>query len=101
MAFADPKTFYLGGQMSYKNIYDVLPKKLVEQIQEHIDGVKLYIPKKPNNRIAWCSNTDTKELIFLRNQQIRSAYESGITISELSQIYFLAEKTIQKIIYSK
>ena len=45
MAFADPKTFYLGGQMSYKNIYDVLPKKLVEQIQEHIDGVKLYIPK--------------------------------------------------------
>ncbi|WP_349679158.1 hypothetical protein [Clostridium sp. UBA4548] len=32
--------------MSYINIYDVLPKEIVEQIQEYVDGVKVYIPKK-------------------------------------------------------
>lgn len=36
--------------MSYINIYDVLPKEIVEQIQEYVDGVKVYIPKKPDSR---------------------------------------------------
>ena len=27
--------------MSYINIYDVLPKEIVEQIQEYVDGVKV------------------------------------------------------------
>ena len=42
--------------MSYINIYDVLPKEIVEQIQEYVDGVKVYIPKKADSRKSWGSN---------------------------------------------
>lgn len=87
--------------MSYINIYDVLPKEMIEQIQEYIDGVQLYIPKKLDNYKPWGTNTDIKEILLVRNQQIKQAYEDGKSITELTQEYFLAEKTIQKIIYNK
>ncbi len=87
--------------MSYINIYDVLPKEIIEQIQEYVDGVKLYIPKKVDSRNSWGSNTDTKEWISSRNQQIRHEHQNGVSVSELAQKYFLAEKTIQKIVYSR
>ena len=87
--------------MSYINIYDVLPKEIVEQIQEYVDGVKVYIPKKADNRKSWGSNTDTKQLVSSRNHQIRLEHQNGLTVSELAQKYFLAEKTIQKIVYSR
>lgn len=87
--------------MSYINIYDVLPKEVVEQIQEYIDGVKVYIPKRVERRKSWGSNTDTKQLISLRNQQIRIEHQNGFSVLELAQKYFLAEKTIQKIVYSR
>lgn len=87
--------------MSYINICDVLPKEVVEQIQEYIDGVKVYIPKKVESRKSWGSNTDTKQLISLRNQQIRIEHQNGFSVFELAQKYFLTEKTIQKILYSR
>lgn len=31
--------------MSYKNSIDLLPKELIEQIQEYVDGKVIYIPK--------------------------------------------------------
>lgn len=87
--------------MSYINIYDVLPKEIVEQIQEYVDGVKVYIPQKADNHKSWGSNTDTKQLVSSRNHQIRLEHQNGLTVSELAQKYFLAEKTIQKIVYSR
>lgn len=87
--------------MSYINIYDVLPKEIVEQIQEYVDGVKIYIPKKADSRKSWGSNTDTKRLISSRNKQIRLEHQNGLSVPKLAQKYFLAEKTIQKIVYSR
>ena len=71
--------------MSYINIYDVLPKEIVEQIQEYVDGVKVYIPKKADNHKSWGSNTDTKQLVSSRNHQIRLEHQNGLTVSELAQ----------------
>lgn len=87
--------------MSYINVYDILPKEIVEQIQEYVDGVHIYIPRKTDSRKSWGTNTDTKQLVSLRNQQIKLEHQSGSSVSELAQKYFLAEKTIQKIVYSK
>ena len=70
--------------MSYINIYDVLPKEIVEQIQEYVDGVKVYIPKKADNHKSWGSNTDTKQLVSSRNHQIRLEHQNGLTVSELA-----------------
>lgn len=52
--------------MSYINIYDVLPKEIVEQIQESVDGVKVYIPQKADSRKSWGSNTDIDIDLSLR-----------------------------------
>ena len=32
--------------MSYVNAEDVLPKTLIEEIQKHVDGQLIYIPRK-------------------------------------------------------
>lgn len=85
--------------MSYINIYDVLPKEIVEQIQEYVEGVKVYIPKRADSRKSWGTSTDTKQLIASRNQQIRLEHQNGLSVSELAEKHFLAEKTIQKIVY--
>lgn len=88
-------------KMSYINIYDVLPGEMVEQIQKYVEGVKIYIPRKSDSRKSWGSNTDTRQMLSLRNSQIRADHRKGISIPELARKYFLAEKTIQKIIYAK
>lgn len=46
--------------MSYQNAIYLLPKDLLEQIQEYIDGRVVYIPKKELNKKHWGENTDTK-----------------------------------------
>ena len=56
--------------MSYINIYDVLPKEIVEQIQEYVDGVKVYIPKKADNH-KLNNPASVSMLSGLRKPQIR------------------------------
>ncbi len=87
--------------MSYKNSIDLLPKELIEQIQEYVDGKVIYIPKKQENKKQWGENTDTKRLLAIRNWQIHTDFENGITIPQLAKKYFLAEKSIQKILKEK
>ena len=87
--------------MSYKNSIDLLPKELIEQVQKYIDGKVIYIPKKQENKKHWWDNTDTKQLLSMRNLQIYTDYENGMTIPQLSEKYFLAEKSIQRILKQK
>lgn len=70
--------------MSYKNTIDLLPKELIEQIQEYVDGKVIYIPKKQENKKHWGENTDTKQLLAIRNWQIYADFENGITIPQLA-----------------
>ncbi len=39
--------------MSYQNSIDLLPKELIEQVQEYIDGKVIYIPKKQEHKKHW------------------------------------------------
>lgn len=87
--------------MSYVNIYEVLPKEIIQQIQTYVDGVNLYIPRKEENRKSWGDSTGVKRLYYTRNQEIKREYQHGISISELAEKYYLTEKTIQKILYEK
>lgn len=87
--------------MSYKNSIDLLPKELITEIQKYIDGKLIYIPKKEENKKHWGDNTDTKQLLSIRNLQIYIDYQNGMTIPQLSEKYFLAEKSIQRILKQK
>lgn len=85
--------------MSYVNAKDVLPEKLVKEIQKYIDGQLIYIPRKSENSLLWGEKNGTKEKLAERNQMIVNRYYSGQTIAELREVYFLSEKRIRGIIH--
>ena len=87
--------------MGYKRADSVLPDEIIKLIQQYVDGVNLYIPRKDGERKEWGSNTKTKQEMIVRNNTIKDDYNSGVSISELAERYFLSEKSIQRIVYSK
>ncbi|WP_343208874.1 CD3324 family protein [Anaerolentibacter hominis] len=84
--------------MSYQNIVKVLPKELLEQVQEYVEGRVIYIPKKQEHKKSWGENTDTKQFLASRNVQIRQDFQNGMSVGKLSEKYFLSEKSIQRIV---
>lgn len=84
--------------MSYVKAEDVLPKHLVEEIQQYVDGKLLYVPRKDENSLSWGEKSGTKQKLAKRNQSIVHRYYSGETVEELSRVYFLSEKRIRGIL---
>ena len=84
--------------MDYQNSANLLPKELIEQIQKYVDGKVIYIPKKQINKKHRGENTDTKQVLASRNCQICLDRQNGMTIKQLSDKYFLTEKSIQRIL---
>ena len=84
--------------MSYVKAEDVLPKRLLEEIQQYVDGKLLYIPRKNENSLSWGEKSGTKEKMAERNQSIVNRYYAGETVETLSREYFLSEKRIRGIL---
>lgn len=87
--------------MSYTKASELLPKDLIEIIQNYIDGEYIYIPKKDENKKAWGENSPIKEELNNRNEKIYKHYISGTSVTELANIFYLSEKSIQRIILAK
>ena len=85
--------------MSYRNAQNILPEELIELIQQYVDGVYLYIPRKEAGRKKWGENTNIKNELEERNALIYADYLQGISVMGLSRKYFLSEKSIQRIVY--
>ena len=84
--------------MSYKRADEVLPIKLLREIQMYVDGGNIYIPKIEGNRRSWGEQTTIKEELSERNRKIAEDYRSGLNVSQLAEKYFLSDKSIQRII---
>ncbi|NFN81580.1 hypothetical protein FDB25_14395 [Clostridium botulinum] len=84
--------------MKYAKAHDVLPEEIVKIIQEYVDGKYLYVPRKNENHKAWGENSGIKSSLKLRNNEIYKKYLNGTTINELTQEYYLSEKSIRRII---
>ena len=84
--------------MSYRKAQDVLPQELLIIIQDFIDGEYIYIPRKDALRKKWGETTNTKQELAERNARIWDDFLQGIPTEELSERYYLAPKTVQKII---
>lgn len=82
--------------MSYINAEEVLPKELIDMIQEYVDGQGIYIPAKEKKE--WGSQTETKKYYKTRNDEICEKYKNGIPVSMLATSYALSEKSIQRIL---
>ena len=84
--------------MGYRKAEEILPMEIIELIQQYADGINIYIPRKENHRQEWGKRTRIKQELFQRNQMIYQDYLRGIKNEELSDKYFLSEKSIQRII---
>ncbi len=82
--------------MSYIRAEDVLPKELIDTIQQYVSGKNIYIPSKEKN--GWGSQTNTRQYYKERNSEICTKHKKGVSIKTLSDAYSLSEKSIQRII---
>lgn len=84
--------------MGYKKATHVLPRQLLEKIQEYIDGEFLYIPRVSENKKGWGTTTSIRDELRDRNTRIYMDYLDGEPMESLAEKYFLSLKSIQRII---
>lgn len=84
--------------MDYIRAADILPQELIEELQQYVDGTMLYIPKKKEEKKSWGEQTTTRVDLAERNAQICAEYIEGKSVQLLAEKYFLAKKSIQRII---
>ncbi len=84
--------------MKYVNAAEILPEKLLRQLQTYIDGDVLYIPKA-SNKMEWGTASGSRLFYLERNGEIQRLYKEGSSIEALAEKYNLAYSTIKKIIY--
>ncbi|MDO3681473.1 CD3324 family protein [Paenibacillus ehimensis] len=87
--------------MRYINANVILPKELVEKLQDFVQGEYLYIPAIKDQHKNWGELSGFREEIDRRNSEIIQAYTSGTSIQELAESYCLSVYAIRKIIYNK
>lgn len=84
--------------MSYKKATHILPRELLEKVQEYVDGESIYIPKISDNKKSWGAATSTRQELRDRNEHIYMDYLAGAHMQDLAEKYFLSVKSIQRII---
>lgn len=83
--------------MKYKNAKDILPDRLLRELQEYVSGGLLYVPQSGEKR-AWGENSGARQYYRQRNQEIREAYHAGESVSNLAEKYNLTEEALRKIL---
>lgn len=84
--------------MSYYKATEILPEYIIKEIQKYVDGHSIYVPRNPDTKKNWGESTETLSVLEMRNEQIYFEYLNGYSITQLSEKYFLVEKSIQRII---
>ena len=84
--------------MGYVKADDILPERLLAAVQEYADGTYLYIPRRADSRKKWGEVKHTKEMLRTRNRKLYREYMDGVSVASLADRYYLADKTIYKII---
>ena len=82
----------------YVKAEDVLPETLLDAIQEYVQGVELYIPKRPEERLGWGELSGTRNQIQERNLEIVRRRAKGESIHSLMESYHLSYDSIRKIV---
>ena len=84
--------------MSYRNAKEILPAKLLEEIQRYVRGEIVYIPKQDEEKIKWGTKNGSRKKYDTRNRDIRELKSGGMTVEEISRVYYLSADSIRKII---
>ncbi len=84
--------------MKYRNASDILPDKLLKELQKYAAGEALYIPSG-QERKQWGAGSGARAYYKQRNEEIQYKYFHGADLEQLALEYHLSAETIRKIIY--
>lgn len=84
--------------MGYKKSTLILPPELIQQIQKYVDGEYIYIPRIAEKRKNWGDNTNIRQTLALRNEEIFYKYKRGAAVSCLAEQYHISTQGIYKIL---
>lgn len=87
--------------MKYINAKEILPDKLIKELQEYVQAGYVYVPAKNEQHKSWGELSGYRKELSKRNSIIISEYRNGATIEELADRYYLSIYAIRKIIYKK
>ncbi len=82
--------------MNYKNANHILPDRLVQEIQQYVQGEYIYIPIKDN--VINTTPTEYEQELIKRNEHIFTKSLEGVSNRELANIYHLSASSIRRII---
>jgi len=82
--------------MRYIRADEILPPELLEAVQKYIDGQLIYIPIKEKRE--WGSVTASRKYYCERNREIFLEWKAGASTEELSLLFSLSEKSVQRIL---
>ena len=83
--------------MKYKNAQDILPDRLLRELQQYVSGETLYIPNR-QERKSWGESSGAREYYKNRNEEIRRRYRDGVSVERLAEEYHLSLDSIRKIV---
>ena len=84
--------------MKYKNASDVLPERLLLEVQKYAAGETLYFAKD-KERKKWGEETGARKYYIERNEEIKQKYLQKMSIGHLADEYCLSVETIRKIVF--
>lgn len=87
--------------MKYFNAKEILPARLVEELQTYMQAGYIYIPAKAEQHKSWGELSGYRKELKDRNQKIISDYKQGISMECLADFYHLSVHAIRKIIYQR
>lgn len=86
--------------MRYRNASEILPDKLLREVQKYTSGEAIYIPQT-TERQKWGNASGARRYYEERNEKICKKYKAGVSMEELASTFNLSVESIKKIIYRK
>ncbi|MDM8142440.1 CD3324 family protein [Megamonas hypermegale] len=87
--------------MKYINANEILPKQLIKELQNYVQGGYVYVPIKTDERKNWGEQSGYRLELDRRNEKIRQEYKNGVSLDILADRYYLSVSAVRKIIYKK
>ena len=84
--------------MKYKNAQEILPDRLLKELQQYVSGETIYVPNVQEKK-QWGEASGARNYYKKRNEQIRGEFRNGCSIEELADEYNLSADSIRKIVY--
>lgn len=84
----------------YQNAADVLPARLVRELQRYAAGQQIYIPRS-TERLPWGTRSGARAALAHRNEAIYQRWQEGASYDQLMQEFHLSYDSIRKIVNGK